>query len=73
MGKSQIFRNNFSKSLGLGWARPGPKGNWAKIDPKMKSGQNQPKMRTYFLQGWTQPSHVGWNVQPKETNGWLLF
>jgi hypothetical protein len=27
----------------MGLVGPGPKGKWAEIDPKMKSGQHRPK------------------------------
>jgi hypothetical protein len=62
-GKSQTFKKKLN-FFGLGWAGPGPKGNEATFY-KMKAAQK----RTHFLQGWTQPSRLGWTVQPKGTNG----
>jgi len=49
--KSQIFLNaSLKKTFWMGQTRP-----------KKRLGRNQPEIkRTYFLQGWTQSSHMDW-------------
>jgi hypothetical protein len=56
------FLNTYLKKT-FEWAIPGPKEKWAEISPTAWA---------YFLQGWTQPSSMGWAGVPAQNKYGLV-
>jgi hypothetical protein len=65
-----FFYNIFLNIFGMDRTRSKKKLGWDR--PKIKLSQNRPKKKTFFLQGWTQPNRMDWNikVQPKKIAGY---
>ena len=62
LAENHRFLNTYLKKT-FEWAILGPKGKWAEIGPTAWA---------YFLQGWTQPSSMGWAGVPAQNKYGLV-